>query len=296
MGAPVTSLAWWTGREPAARLRVFESCFVLAFLFMLGWNFLEWRDWLTPEAFHLTSAEVAALGYPPSFPRMPAWLVPWFALLLLAAGTGVVMNRGRRVALIALAAAAIYVQGVDYPSTSAQNKLAIAVLVLLATAPGYAREAGTGRLTASLAPVRVLQATLLIQYWAAGWTKCTGEGAWLAQADSLQVTVQGFHRTDFAAWLLRTAPAWFWTIGQYTTLVLEVGAPIWFCWRRTRWAAIIFGYGLHLGIALLMKNLIFFSAQMWSFYPLFITAEEWRRLGGWAAALARKAPRLRPAA
>jgi hypothetical protein len=32
-------------------------------------------------------------------------------------------------------------------------------------------------------------------------------------------------------------------------------------------------------IALMMKDLIFFSAQMWTFYVLFVTLEQWRWVG-----------------
>lgn len=275
------ALKWWVGREDTLRLRIFESAFTLVFVLMLGFNFTEWRDWLTPEALHLTNAEARALGYPPPFPRMPAWMVPGFGVLILLATAGIVLNHWRRLALITMAIVAVYVQGVDYLSTSAQNKLAIAVFVLLATAPGYRKDPVTGQMTACLAPVRVIQATLLIEYWAAGWTKSFGEGAWLKHADSLQLVIQGFHRTDLAAWFLRTMPPMFWTVGQFSTLVFEIGAPVWFTWKRTRWVAIASGFLLHLGIALLMKNLIFFSAQMWGFYPLFITPEEWRKLGRW---------------
>ena len=275
----VLSWQWWLGDEGPQRLRVFESVLVCAFLVMLGYNFLEWRDWLTPEAFHLTNEEAVAMGYPPIFPQMPAGWVPWFGMLILVAGAGVVACRWRRVSLLVLAVVAVYVQGVDYPSTSAQNKLCIVVLVMLATAPGLLQVEGVR--VANLAPIRAIQALLLIEYWAAGWTKAFGEGAWLQHADTLQLTLQGMHRTELAALLLRTLPSWVWTVAQVGTLIFEIGAPIWFCWRRTRWLAIIAGCGLHLGIAVMMNRVGFFSLQMVSFYPLFVRPEEWRRLGAW---------------
>ena len=46
--------------------------------------------------------------------------------------------------------------------------------------------------------------------------------------------------------------------------------------KKLRPIAFVIGIGFHLMIALMMKNLIFFSAQMWSFYALFITADEYR--------------------
>lgn len=93
--------------------------------------------------------------------------------------------------------------------------------------------------------------------------------------------VQGMHRTELAALLLRSLPAWIWTAAQAGTLIFEIGAPIWFSWRRTRWLAIIAGCGLHLGIAVMMNRVGFFSLQMVSFYALFVRPEEWRRFGAW---------------
>lgn len=53
-----------------------------------------------------------------------------------------------------------------------------------------------------------------------------------------------------------------------------------FCVRKLRRIAFVLGIGFHLMIALMMKDLIFFSAQMWTFYALFVTPVQWRRLGG----------------
>ena len=80
---------------------------------------------------------------------------------------------------------------------------------------------------------------------------------------------------------LRNLPLWAWSVMQYMTLVFEVFAPIWFCWRRTRLLAVAYGFVMHLMIALLMKGLICFAFQMWAFHAVFVTADEWRAMGGW---------------
>ena len=72
-------------------------------------------------------------------------------------------------------------------------------------------------------------------------------------------------------WLLRTLPVWSWT-----ALLFELEAPVLFCVWKLRPIAFVIGIGFHFMIALLMKDLIFFSVQMWSFYALFITADEYR--------------------
>jgi hypothetical protein len=259
---------------PATPLRAFEIAFTLAFLLLHTWNLFYWRDWLTTDALlYLTPTEALRLGYPAPFPRLPVEWVPLFALVLYAAGAGILFNRWRRLALIITAAIAIYVQGVDYPSTSAQYKICIIVYVLLATAPGYFRDSRTGALRVSATPIWAIQAVVVIIYWAAGWTKAFGEGVWLKHPDTLKLVMQGFHRTDIAAWTLRYFPDWLWTAMQGGTLLFEIGAPVWFFCRVTRPFALLAGIGLHLGIALSMKNVWPFSLQMIAFYPLFLSPE-----------------------
>jgi hypothetical protein len=74
------------------------------------------------------------------------------------------------------------VQGVDYLSTSAQNKMCIALYALLATGPGLNWNEKRQRLEVSRALPCVIMAMLLIIYWAAGWTKAFqgGIGRWMA--------------------------------------------------------------------------------------------------------------------
>jgi hypothetical protein len=56
-----------------------------------------------------------------------------------------------------------------------------------------------------------------------------------------------------------------------SVLIFELGAPLWFLWRRTRPFAILFGLSFHRGIALLMKAVWVFSLQMIAFYPIFMS-------------------------
>ncbi|MCX6853507.1 MAG: HTTM domain-containing protein [Verrucomicrobia bacterium] len=141
--------------------------------------------------------------------------------------------------------------------------------------PGYQQNAILRNTTICLVPIRVIQATLLLQYLASGLGKVF-VGDWINYDDVLLTHVQGLYRTDFAAWCLRTLPIWTWTVMQWAALLFELEAPILFCVRKLRPVAFVVGMGFHLMIALMMKDLIFFSAQMWTFYALFITADEYR--------------------
>lgn len=275
------------GDTDALPLRVFEVLFTSSYLLWMGRCFMTWQEWLTENGFHLTATELTAMGYPAPFELLTGWGVLWLALGIGVAGLAHMLNKWRRLALLALFVSAVYVQGADLMAAFTLNKLYVAVFGILLITPGITRDAGTGRLRVSALAVRVIQATLILQYFASGLAKAF-RGDWLKFSDVLYTQVQGVYRTDAAAWLLRYLPVWAWTGMQWTTLLFELEAPVLFCVRKLRAIAFVIGISLHALNALLMKDLIFFSAQMWTFYALFITADEWRRVGDWGAALAAK--------
>ena len=168
------------------------------------------------------------------------------------------------------------------------NKLFVGVYALMALAPGMVRDPATGRLVQSAALLRVIQCMLFLQYFAAGLAKADGD--WLKYDDVLWSQVQGVYRTNLAALALRHLPKWAWTAQQHVSLAFELTAPLLFTIRRLRPVAFVVGIGFQLMIALVMKDLIFFSAQMWTFYALFVTSDEWRRMGKWVQA--RRADRV----
>lgn len=269
----------------ALPLRVFEVLFTSGFLLRMGWLGLSWREWLTEEGFHLNAAELAAVGCPEPLPLLTAPGVALLAAVICLSAAGLMLNKARRLALLGLFSCALYTQGADWMSASSVSKLFVGVYGILLLTPGYVRDAGSGRLVICAVPVRLVQGTLICQYLAAGTAKAFGKGDWLKYSDVLYTQIQGTFRTDFAAWCLRTLPVWSWTVMQWTTLLFELEAPVLFCVRKLRPIAFVIGMGMHLMIALMMKNLIFFSVVMWTFYALFVTPEQWRWVGSTAGRL-----------
>jgi hypothetical protein len=269
----------WMAEIDGLPLRLFEILFTLTFLWRFISKLFFWEEWLTEAGFHLTSGEQWSMGYPLPYPLLSPWMVPVLALITLGGGLMVIFFRWRRLGLILCFLTATYTGGVDYLSASSQERIYVVIYALLATGPGLRRAAAGGYIVASAMP-RVLQVTLVLIYFVAGYSKCY-PGDWLKYSDVVYTHVQGFHRTDLAAWMIRTLPVWCWTVIQGATILFEVFAPVWFYWKRTRLLAIVYGFQMHLGIALLMKGLIFFSAQMLTLYSLFLTGDEWRRIGAW---------------
>ena len=261
-------IAHWSRPVSALRLRLFECTMTLALLVDTGWRFLHWKEALTDWGFHPSPDEMWQMGFIRAFPLPPPWAIPLIGIGILIAASLVLTNRFRRVGLVGCFVTAVWVYGVDPWTTQALNRILIGTFLILATAPGYFRDS-SGRLKVFAAPVHVLQATLVIIYFAAGYTKAY-QGDWLKHEHCLWNIVQGYHRTDEAAFLLRHIPVWCWMVMQHSTLVFELGAPVLFAFRYTRLGAAIFGVSLHLGIAILLKRLYFFSFVMISFYWLFL--------------------------
>jgi hypothetical protein len=280
---PKASVSWskkaahfWLAPQDALTLRVFECLFTLTFLIWMGRCFMTWEEWLTDKGFHLSAEELRSMGYPEPWPLLQPWQVPLFALAIFGSGTLLLLNRWRRFALWGLFLTAIYAQRVDFMAAFTLNKLYVGVYGLMAFAPGMYRDAQSGRLMQSAVLLRTLQATLILQYFAAGLAKMDGD--WLKGHDILWGHVQGVYRTEAAAFALRNLPMWAWAVQQHIALVFEVVAPVLFMVCRLRPIAFVVGIGMHLMIAVMMKDLIFFSLQMWTFYALFVKPEEWRHL------------------
>jgi hypothetical protein len=125
-------------------------------------------------------------------------------------------------------------------------------------------------------------------------TTARAQRRWLKYDDVMGTHVQGFHRTDLAAWMLRTLPKWAGTPMQHSALIFELLAPLLFTIPKCRWPTILYGLGFHLTIALLMSGLIFFSTQMWAFYAIFVTAAELRLLWSWTQLASARVPKLKP--
>jgi hypothetical protein len=159
------------------------------------------------------------------------------------------------------------------------NLLYIPSLLVLLTSPRSMnlRCGVEVRVVQNVWPVRVLQSTLLVFYFTSGWSKVV-YGDWLTNARVLFSQVQGPFRTELAGRLLGILPLEAWTGIQVAAVAFELLAPLLFCFRLIRPVGLLYGVAFHLGIALLMHKLIYFSLQMLSFYALFLDASMLRKI------------------
>jgi hypothetical protein len=270
-------LDFWFRPISEARLLLWQRVFALTFIiFVAQWSYYG-AEWLTDVGYH-TSTKATDDVYPTPFPTLPHGLLVPFLLVMFGSATLVMLNLGGRAAKFVVLACAIYIQLVDQISSFTLNKLYIFGFFLLAFAPRPKADPTdpNGATLQSAWPVRVLQATLLIQYGDAGICKIY-HGDWLHEVDILYGHSVGVYRTEIAGWLMNHMPPLFWSASSLFALSFEVFAPIFFLPRRTRLLAILAGTAMHLVIAVLMKDLIFFSLQMISFYIVFLGDDVCRR-------------------
>lgn len=275
---------FWFRPISANRMRLFERLFAITFIYYIaGWMTYS-EEWLTTSGFHFSDA-VMGIHFPDPLPLLTPAQLPYFQVLIFAAPIMVVLGLFRRVALALCFGCAVYIQLADINAAFTLNKLYIVFFMLLLLQP-RAVEGADGKLYQSAWPTRIIQTTLLVQYSTAGICKAV-HGDWMRIHDILYGHSVGIYRTELASWIARNAPHWTWIAQSKFALAFEVFAPLLFIKKfNIRVIGFVLGIGMHIVIAALMKDLIYFSLQMIAFYALFLP-DSW---SDWAQ---RKVPDLK---
>jgi len=258
---------WYVGPTDGRPLALFERALTLAlFVYMTAW----WQhagEWLGAQSFHLSPAASGGLQWP--VPAVPEAVLPVLAIVFFGAMAAVILGRGGRWAIAVVLVIFAYVTAADRLSAFSANKIYVASYVVLLLAP---RRDSDGAI-ASAWPLRVLQITLLAQYFGAGLCKAV-YGDWSAYPDTLWAQVQSEYRTDLAALAIGVLPKWVWSAMQYGVVAFELATPVLFLVPRLRPVGIAIGVAMHLGIGLLLYQVVYFGLQSLAFYVLFLP-ERW---------------------
>lgn len=261
---------FWVGPVDAVRLdafRMLTAACLLCYL-LCRWPYAE--EWLTASGFHVQKGWY--LYQPIVFPLLPRAALPWLGGLCAGSVLALLIGWRRRVAAAVAFGCLLYISYADLLMVFTINKLFLVSLAVFVLAPRRIPGRGSTPARHSAWPVRILQATLLLSYFGAGWCKSV-RGDWLKDAYVLWTQVQGVYRTDLAAWLLRILPLGVWSWMQYAALTFELSAPLLFAWRPSRLVGFLWGIGFQLLVALTMYELIYFSLQLMTYYVLFMDPE-----------------------
>lgn len=260
-------LAWALGPISTVRLAAYRSALALVFIiYTLTWA-LDAGEWLTPLGYHLSPQASAGLQLP--VPLLgPLTLVP-FLVLYVGSMAAIVLNWHARACSLVVLVGLLYVTAADRLAAFSMNKLALVAWLILLLAPWpRARDSTAEPQLRSAWPLRVLQGTLLLQYFGAG--VCKLRGGWLDNPRALWLQVQDVYLTELAAWMIRELPIWAWSLMQHGALAFELLAPLLFCVRRLRPLAFAWGLGMHLMIGLTMHRVGLFSLSVVAYYLLFV--------------------------
>jgi hypothetical protein len=259
--------AGWEGFWHAPISPLPLAAFRQAFLWSMLIYFVAWAryapEWLTKAGYHPDRSIDPPNA--PGLPLLPEWALPVVGVVFFGALLADLFGFGRRWTIWILLVGAIYALLVDPIAAFTINRLFVIGLIILAIAPEPHGEPAVQRAW----PVRMLQVTVVAQYFASGLCK-TINGDWWTTDDVLWTQVQGVYMNDFAAWLVRTLPDWGWVVLEQIALWFELLAPLLFGIRRLWPVAVVLGIGLHLVVAATMDQLIYFSLQMICFYVLFV--------------------------
>jgi hypothetical protein len=258
--------------QPTARLELFRILAPLAILGFMSSRLIHADEWIGERGFRPPElgADWRQPLYLPSLPDNLAWLV---AGVLLCSGLAVSAGWRARPAAVVFAVCLAFVALSDRLSAFTVSKLSPTLMLALALSPcgtrfGIdARRARQARPDQAL-PEQVGGATRFIQvlvptiYSASGIAKLKGD--WLSNPLVLWTHLHDSYQTAFS-WLLANAlPPFGWTVLQGATLVFEVGAPLWFSWRRTRGPALAAGLLMHTFIGLCFGPVKWFALLMGS--------------------------------
>jgi uncharacterized membrane protein YphA (DoxX/SURF4 family) len=282
---------WLGAPEPVLRLVIIRIFAPLATLGFMSSRLRHADEWLSVAGFH--PPEILAGDW-----RQPLYLTPispnaaWIvAAVMVASGLSLAAGFRARLSALVFAGTLAYVALADRLAAFTVSKLSPAVMLALAASPCGARFGVDAWLRRRRGPevrlpryvaagsVRFFQVLLPVFYCGSGIAKA--RGGWLHHPTVLFTHLHDSYQTAFSWWVANTFPAWLWTLLQAIVLTLEVGAPIWFAWRRTRPWALLLAVGMHAMIAVMFWPVRWFGLLMITLWCGAYLPEAWleRALG-----------------
>jgi hypothetical protein len=269
-------LRFWFAPIDPIRLDTFRILLGIALLIYFQNRWMYAAEWLTPQGFHVSRTSLPYHSF--WVPLLPAAALPWFGFLFFGSIIALILGWKVNYMLWITEGLVIYVTAADQFSAFSPNKIVIVALAVLAVGyRGRNKSKPAEKNYQSAWPLRILQITLVIHYFSAGWSKAFW-GEWLREPFVLWTVVQGAYRTEFAAWLVRHLPLGAWPLIQYLVLVFELTVPFTFTVKRYRTLGPAMAFLFQLCIALTMYQLVFFGLIVCCFHTLFFEDKVFYRL------------------
>lgn len=263
-------LAIWEP-QPIVRLELVRILAPLTVVLFLGSRIIHADAWLSTDGFQIP-ALADDWRQPLNIPAIAPWAA-WLVAIALAL-TGLATSAGAFVRWTSpiFAALMAYVTLADRLEAFTVSKLGTVIAVALAVSPIGTRMSVDSwrrrRRDPSYVPpelcsggsVRFFQLSLPIFYFSSGLSKASGD--WIHDPLVLWSHVHDSYQTWVAWFAANHLTSWMWTAMQYTALVFEVGAPLWFGLPWTRKYAMLYGIAMHTMIGLMFGPVIWFAILM----------------------------------
>jgi hypothetical protein len=264
--------SWWLDEpQPILRLELVRILAPLAILGFLSSRLAHAGEWVGDAGFRVPNLYGDA-RQPIDVPALGETSSIVFGLVVVGAALAVSSGFHARKAAFVLALAAAYAALGDRVSTFTVTKLTPVIGLALAASPCGAAYGVDAWLRKKANPdhreprlvaggsVRFFQVLLCTLYCASGL--CKAQGDWLGHPLVLWTHLHDDMQTRVSVFLANAIPAAGWTAAQAAVLLFESLAPLWFAWRRTRTAALIFGLAMHAFIALTFWPVRWFALLM----------------------------------
>jgi hypothetical protein len=239
---------WLAAPQPTWRLVLLRVLLPLVILGFLSSRLVHADYWLSARGFQVPDLGGADWRQPLYLPPLPPWAAWMVAAATVASGLMLAAGLVTRVAGALFALLLAYLALADRLEAFTVSKLAPVLVLALV----YGETDASGA-------IRFFQVFLVVMYSGSGIAKLRGD--WLTSS-VLWSHVHDDYQTAVSYWLVRWLPGGAWRVLQWTTLVFEVGAPLWFGWRRTRMLALVAGLGMHAMIGLMFGPVIWFALLM----------------------------------
>jgi hypothetical protein len=276
--APLLSLlgGWLAGPVPIERVELVRILAPLATLGFMASRAVHADEWLGEAGFRVPDLGSADHRQPFYLaPLHDPW--PWvLAAALVASGLSLSAGFRTKASGSIFAACLVYVALADRLAAFTVSKLSPVVALALVLGPAGARysvdawvrarrggggeQGGVLPTRSTAGTVRFFQLLLPVFYCASG--VCKARGDWLSHPQVLFTHLHDSYQTSLSWALANGTPAWAWTLLQGVVLALELLAPLWFGWARSRPFALAAAIGMHLAIGLMFGPVRYFSALM----------------------------------
>jgi hypothetical protein len=255
---------------PIIRLDLLRVLAPLAILGFMSGRLVHADEWVGDQGFHAPDlgGDWRQPLYVPPLPSSLAWAL---AAVMVLSGLASAAGVRTRVSGLVFASTLAFVAVADRLAAFTVSKMSPVVMLAIAIGPSgtrlgfdaWRKRRNGGKRAKRVRPaasLRFLQLMPVVIYSSSGIAKARGD--WLKTSYVLWTQLHDTYQTGVSFFLAAHLPVVAWPVMQAAVLAFEVGAPLWFAWRKTRGVAFLFGMGMHAMIGLMFGPVVWFALLM----------------------------------